>query len=464
MPVSVTTYPPRQISWSGEDARLLNWAGNTRLAPAGAVLTPADEDELRSYLRTESTRVRVIGSRMSAGRMLAAHADGGVLVDLHRLRGALGWTERTATFAGATPLQEVYDELSSRGRMLPASPGVIAEQTLAGALATGTHGQGLGQSSVADAAESIRMVLADGSVAEFDRADPRFPAVLLGLGCLGVTTAVTLRTRPSVVYTCRKRAVSAATLTTDLVAWNEADPLVKVWWFPQEDQVQVWSAAPAQADDIRAYRAAGGELLAHVGTGTHMNATVDRTLRDLREDVRVPIGSAADDNRPLRTVARFRDFTDVTGDIYQVFCRGIATPQINVEIGVPLTRAAAVIQRLQQWYASDRPRMHYPVILRCTGGSDAWLSPTQGTPTCYFGFVVYYAADGSLSAQGQDFLRSVERVVAAEGGRPHWGKYFDHALYDWPSLYPRWADFRRVRDELDPGHRFQNSFTRELLA
>ena len=328
MPVPVTTYPHRRIPRPGDDLRLRNWAGNTRLAHSGAVVTPADENELRAYLRTDPKRVRVIGSRMSSGRLLTAHADGGMLIDLSRLRGALAWTDDTATFAGGTPLQQVYDELSDRGRMLPATPGVIAEQTLAGALATGTHGQGLGQSSIADAAESIRLVLADGSVAEFDQADPRFPAVQLGLGCLGVTTAVTLRTQPSVVYTCRKQAVSADSLATDLIGWNEESALVKAWWFPQDNQVQVWSARPADTADLSAYQAAGGELLAHAATtGAGMNDTIERTLSTLRDDVRAD----ADGGKPLRTVARFADFTDVTGDVYQVFCRGIATPQINVD-------------------------------------------------------------------------------------------------------------------------------------
>ena len=94
--------------------------------------------------------------------------------------------------------------------------------------------------------------------------------------------------------------------------------------------------------------------------------------------------------------------------------------------------------------------MHYPVILRCTGPSEAWLSPSHGQETCYFGFVVYYAEDGSLSAEGESFLRAVERVLAAEGGRPHWGKYFDESLYDWPALYPQWEAFREVRERARP--------------
>ena len=55
-------------------------------------------------------------------------------------------------------------------------------------------------------------------------------------------------------------------------------------------------------------------------------------------------------------------------------------------------------------------------------------------------------------------------MLASEGGRPHWGKYFDEAQYDWPALYPRWESFRQVRDALDPRHRFANTFTSALFA
>ena len=71
----------------------------------------------------------------------------------------------------------------------------------------------------------------------------------------------------------------------------------------------------------------------------------------------------------------------------------------------------------------------------------------------FFGFVVYYAEDGSLSEDGLEFLRAAEELLAAFGGRPHWGKYFDEERYDWRALYPRWDDFLAVRDALDPRSR-----------
>ena len=451
-------YPARRTD-PGQGGEVLNWAQNAVLGRISAVSAPATEAELQALVAAGTGRIRVIGSRMSAGRMLEVGAPGDTLLDLGRLRGLLGTTDDTATFAGATPLQEVYEVLTGMGRMPTSAPGVIASQTLAGALATGTHGQGLRQSSIGDAAASIRMVLADGSVATFDRDHPWFPAVQLGLGVLGVTTAVTLRTEPSLVYTCSKSAVSAVDLAGDLQRWSTGHVMSKAWWFPDEDQVHVWTAREATDDEARAWRDGGRTLLERAETSDAMNATVETTLATMRSDTRI----VDEDGKPFRTVNRFKDFSDVTGDVYQVFCRGIATPQINVEIGVPLDRVAEVVEAVKAWHTATRPRMHYPIILRCTGPSAAWLSPSQGQDTCFFGFVVYYAEDGSLSEEGMSFLRAVERVLAAEGGRPHWGKYFDEALYDWPALYPQWGAFREVREALDPQHTFDNAFTAGLL-
>lgn len=364
-------YPRRQPQISPQESKLWNWAQNATLADTSSVATPASESELQAMLAKSTGKVRVMGSRMSPGRMLELQQRGDRLIDTSALRGLISSDADSATFAGGTPLHEVYELLSAMGRMLPASPGVIAAQTLAGALATGTHGQGLQQSSIGDEALSIRMVLADGSVQTFDRQHPWLPAVQLGLGSLGVVTAVTLRTCPSEIYTCFKNAVSADTLEQDLLTWNNDYALSKAWWFPGENQVHVWAARSATNEERAQYRENHGDLVKQEETSDAMNQTIDQTLEHMRNDTQI-----VDDNgKPFRTVTRFKDFSDVTGDVYQVFCRGIATPQINVEIAIPLARTAAVIARIKQWHSDTNPHMHYPVILRCTGASQSWLSP-----------------------------------------------------------------------------------------
>lgn len=452
-------YPLRHTDVNPKDDVLWNWAQNAQIGSRHQVQRPASEAELQALLRQSQGQIRVIGSKLSPGRMLHV-SEQDLLLDLSAFSGQTASDEHSVTFGGATPLDQVYRTLTGMNRMLASSPGVIAIQTLAGAMATGTHGQGLQQSSIADEALSIRMVLTDGSVREFTRGEPDFPAAQVSLGALGIVTAVTLRTEPFRIFTCHKNAVSADTLEQDLLRWNDEYPLSKAWWFVDDNRVHVWNAHQASDDERLRYEQQDRQVVEHEGQADDsLNDTIDQTLAHMHRDTQIQ----GKGGKQFRTVTRFRDFTDVTGDIYQLFCRGIAVPQINVEIGVPLAKTPAIISRIKQWYAANRPHMHYPIILRCTGASSAWLSPAYDQPTCFFGFVVYYADDGSLSPDGLHFLTEVEKLLAGEGGRPHWGKYYDEERYRWREIYPQWDAFRALRSQLDPQGRLGNDYIAPLF-
>src|SRR3982751_3367388 len=108
MSVDRLGYPHREPEQIGEDIRLRNWARNATLGTAGSVVAPVDEADLQAVLSATSGTVRMIGSRMSPGRMIDLFDGDGTLLDLGSLSGLLSITDETATFAGATPLEDVY--------------------------------------------------------------------------------------------------------------------------------------------------------------------------------------------------------------------------------------------------------------------------------------------------------------------------------------------------------------------
>lgn len=452
-------YPRRTVQINENEPQVWNWAQNALLGHRDTVRRPSNEAQLQKIITASPATVKVMGSRMSTGTLLRIETDQDTLIDPGELTGLLATTADTATFAAATPLHEVYRILSGMERMLPCSPGVIDLQTLAGAIATGTHGQGLGQSALADEVLRIRLIRADGEIVEFNHSDPWFGAVQLALGALGVMTEITLRTWPTRLYTCEKSASSAQTLSADIYDWNEQVPFSKAWWFPAENQVHVWRAREADSHEQTLYRLNQCQPVEQNRRDSTLNATVDDTLRHMENDTKIK----EKEGKPYQTVNRFKNFSDVTGDINQLFCRGIATPQINIEIGIPMHRAGQIIEKMQRWHTAANPHMHYPIILRCTGPSGAWLSPAYRQATCFFGFVVYYAEDGTLSPAGIHFINEAEKLLAQEGGRPHWGKYFNPDLYRWSALYPQWEDFRRVRTSLDPTGKFANKFINAIF-
>src|ERR1017187_8968187 len=122
-----------------------NWAGNQSARPR-RVITPRSADEVAEAVTAagaEGLRVRMTGSGHSFTG--AAVTDGLLPVE-----------------AGCS-LRVLNTHLQTRGLAL-ANMGDIQEQTVAGAIQTGTHGTGRDLASIAAQVAGLEMVLADGTI------------------------------------------------------------------------------------------------------------------------------------------------------------------------------------------------------------------------------------------------------------------------------------------------------------
>jgi FAD/FMN-containing dehydrogenase len=224
------------------DGRLWNWGGNLVLhAQANAVVCPRTEAELVALIQEQQHRrqqtgrggVKVVGSLLAASPMAAAPLNSeGMLVSLVHFASVVRQDATSITVGAGMQLCELYNLLLDQRRALTCSPGVITYQTIGGAIASCTHGQGLYQSSLSDIVSSVRVVLASGEVLVIDDADPRLGAFRASLGCLGVITEITLRTTAAHLMTCVKEATNMDSLIPQLATANAAHFMFKSWWFP----------------------------------------------------------------------------------------------------------------------------------------------------------------------------------------------------------------------------------------
>ncbi|WP_434447309.1 D-arabinono-1,4-lactone oxidase [Lentzea sp. E54] len=434
------------------------WTPRSTLASPDRIVRVASEDHLCDVLsRSRASPMTVLGGGYSRQRLV--HAGTGLLLDVTRMSGLTELGADTATFRAGTRLEVVHAVLRSIGRRMDCSPGVIAMQTLAGAIGTGTHGQGMRQSTLGDAIESVRLVDVEGVPHVVRRGDPEFGALQLHLGVLGVITELEVRTVPWTVHTCEKIAVGEEDFLGGFPEWSERYEFCKAWWFPQQRNGHVWRVREAAPHEQERFHRSGDQLVELTRENRSLNETVLATMDVMERHTRT-----TDPTRDqFRTVTRFMDFRDVTGDLYELLCKGIPVAQVNLEVALPFERFHRAQEALRRWFDRRRPELHYPVIVRATGASGAWLSPAHGTPSCYYGFVVYRAVDGSLPGDAMSALREAEELLAAEGGKPHWGKHFTPALYDFPRLFERWDDFLAVMRKADPDGRLGSTFTRSLL-
>lgn len=447
---------------------LFNWSRTNPLGALDQVWRPKSRDELQQLLREYPDRkLRLIGSGLSFEPIHSVYAEGSqaLLVDLHHLRGQLDKTADTVTYQAGTPLDTIYGDLIAMDRMLPASPGVIGIQTMGGALSTGTHGQGLHQSSLCDAVEALTVMLANGEIIGVDRTDPRFGAFVMGMGMLGVLLDVTLRTVPNRIMRCTKFTTDYPFLLAHNERLNREHGFVKSWWFAWTGESHIWLVDPASEEEVARYRAGGSEPLLLEGDvdsamSAALNDTIDATLQKMARDTK----DEARAGEHFETVRRFKDASDLVGNVYQILCKGIPAPQINCEVAVPLERMQEALAILQHWQECNPGALHYPFILRCTGPSEAWLSAAHGKSVCWIGFLVYLAADGTFVGGSMEQMRELQQLLVPLGGTPHFGKHLAMDLYDFPALLPRWHDFLALKAELDPLGRFENRWLGELFA
>ncbi len=447
---------------------LFNWSRTNPLGALDQVWRPTTRDELQQLLREYPERkLRLIGSGLSFEPIHSVYAEGSqaLLVDLHHLRGQLDKTADTVTYLAGTPLDTVYADLIAMDRMLPASPGVIGIQTLGGALSTGTHGQGLHQSALCDAVAALTVMLASGDIIRVDRTDPRFGAFVMGMGMLGILLDVTLNTVPNRIMRCTKFTTDYPFLLEHNERLNREHAFVKSWWFAWTGESHIWLVDPASDDEVARYRAGGSEPLVLEGDmdermNLALNATIDATLQKMARDTKDEVRAG----EHFETVRRFKDASDLVGNVYQILCKGIPAPQINCEVAVPLERMGEALEILQAWQEANPGVLHYPFILRCTGPSVAWLSAAHDKSVCWIGFLVYLAADGTFVGGSMEQMRELQQLLVPLGGIPHFGKHLAMDLYDFPALLPRWHDFLALKRELDPHGRFENRWLGDLFA
>src|SRR5216684_8616232 len=215
-----------------------NWADNYTFS-AGRIHRPASVDEVRKLV-ARSPRIRAIGVRHSFNGVADSPGD---LVDLRDIDpGILIDPERrTVTVGAATNYGVLAAHLQRMGWALH-NMASLSHVTVAGAIATGTHGSGDRLGNLATAVEALEIVCATGDVMTIRRGDPGFDGAVVALGVLGIVTRVTLDIEPA--FSMRQDAFEGlawAALLADLDAVMSAGysvslmtswsgPTVTRWW------------------------------------------------------------------------------------------------------------------------------------------------------------------------------------------------------------------------------------------
>ncbi|MFF6998369.1 D-arabinono-1,4-lactone oxidase [Streptomyces sp. NPDC008313] len=433
---------------SGRNGTWRNWAGNVVSRPVREV-APASVEELSAAVRRaaeDGLRMKAVGTGHS---FTAAAATDGVLVRPHLLTGIRSPDREagTVTVEAGTPLKRLNTALAREGLSLT-NMGDIMEQTVSGATSTGTHGTGRDSASIAAQIKGLELVTADGSVLSCsEKENPEvFAAARIGIGALGIISAITFAVEPLFLLTAREEPMTFDKVTSDFDELFTENEHFEFYWFPHT----------GNCNTKRNNRSAGPER----PVGRLSGWFEDEFLSNGVFQAASSLGRAVPATIP--TIARIssralsaRTYTDIP---YKVFTSPRRVRFMEMEYCVPREALVDTLRELKSMVDRSSLRIGFPVEVRTAPADDITLSTASGRESAYIAVHVY------RGSPYQAYFTAAERILTAHEGRPHWGKVHTRDAEYFDRVYPRFGEFTALRDRLDPDRRFGNDYLRRVLG
>lgn len=428
--------------------RWRNWGRNQQC-------TPIAFERARSELEV----VEAVGRARRLGQTLKVVGSGHSFTDIACTEGrllsiddmdrvvAVDREAGTMTVEAGITIGRLNQELAERGLAL-ANLGDIDRQTIAGAVATGTHGTGAGFGGLATFIRGLEIVTGDGDVVRCspDEEAELFHCARVGLGALGVVTRITLACEPAFTLRHEERPGRLDEVIADLDSLVDGHDHFELYWLPHTDTCALLAndrvdEEPRPKSAFKRWRA---EVFypnyffgALVGAGRLVPAAVPR----IAEVVAGTVGNARLVDRSDRILisTRVLRFTEM-------------------EYAIPRVHAGEALRAIRDLVDDGGHRISFPVEVRFAAPDDIPLSTAHGRETCYL------AVHVARGVPNEAYFRGVEAIMDRFDGRPHWGKVHFQTAANLRTRYPEWDRFLAARDRLDPDRRFANSYLDRVLG
>ncbi|KAI2605185.1 L-gulonolactone/D-arabinono-1,4-lactone oxidase, partial [Hypoxylon fragiforme] len=357
-------------------------------------------------------------------------------------------------------LYALCEELEKHGLAMP-NLGSINQQSIAGAISTGTHGSSLRHGLMSEDVLSLRITIADGTTRFCSPEDnpELFRAALISLGALGIITEVTFRAVPEFILRWQQviDADSKMLNAWEKDLWTQTE-FVRVWWYPYTRRAVVWTAEKTDSSPLvdpptSYYDGALGYYIYH--NLLYLSQFCPRALPWIEWFV---FGMQYGFRNGTRSRA-------VQPSRRALLMNCLYSQFVN-EWAIPLRRGPEALRRLSSWlnrlppsdpdyvphgipFSAEGLYVHAPVEVRVSNTDPAanekasqpektrpFLDPTvrDGGATLYLNATLYrpYYTDPPCTER---YYEAFEWLMREMGGRPHWAKNFETRGADIEGMY-----------------------------
>lgn len=419
-----------------------NYGRNLRFRPR-RIVRPRTVDELAATIR-DATHLRAVGAAHSWSPAIVTDDT---LVSLDRMRRplALDRERRTVTVEAGMRLRELNAYLDREGLAL-ANLGSIDSQSVAGVIATGTHGTGRAFPCLSAQVARLDLIDGAGRAVRIARGEPDFDGAVVGLGALGIVHAVTF----DVVDAFRLHDVTGVEPVDDVIERIDEHVAscdhLKLWWLVPDDAAVVFryqrTARPATDSALRrwfkdrmvAVAVYRGLLAVGHLSGRRWIPGINRFL-------------TREAGRPLDRIV----------ESHVGFLTPVPPVHAETEWAFDAANARELLRAYRRLLTSSGHTFNFVQEIRFTRADELWLSPAYRRDSIWLS--LYNIDRRRWPAQLQMF----ETFARAHGGRPHWGKQasFDHAYLR--GQYARLPDFAALAARHDPDGKLRNPWLDAIL-
>jgi L-gulonolactone oxidase len=341
------------------------------------------------------------------------------------------------TIQGGATIAQLNAALATHGLALPTN-GEWSGASVAGSMASGTHGGSSHHGILASSAVGLRLVTVGGSVLDLRRGDVGFDHASVSLGLLGVISTIRFRCEEAFHLELAMRAVPLSWYAAHHAAEDRDHEFHAAVWIPGVDAVITFTADRAPKpirSRRRRERYSPATLLLNrcardFGVRSFPRRWFTATTSDRCDRVLSPIH---DSPSRVRLV------------------RALSSDWREAEMAVPLPRAGEALNALAALIRRYPRALTNAIGMRATGPDTASLSPCYERATWWF--ALHYHHDPA-------FEEELTALFEWLDARAHWGKYVALGVNHLRTRYPRWQAFRRMRAALDPHDLLANDFSR----
>jgi len=420
-----------------------NWAHTLKFKP-DRFYEPETEEQVIQIVKEAAARggrVRTRGGGHSWSHFVVTDDT---LLQLDKLNKSLvnDVRENRYTVEAGIRLKDLIRNMELGGKAMR-NLGSITEQSIAGAISTGTHGTGVKLRNLSASVVEMNLVTGTGDLLTIKETDTELlDAARVSMGALGIVTKVTLDVVPMYELEHVTYLTKFDHVIDKLDQLKDENVRYLIWWLaapigPKDNVIVITMNPPGTPPGVLG----NAQVIGTPGTTAPPMDT---------NDLLGMLMNLFPENSFNKVLKR-------TGKYYEI----LTIPLIPVlhrefEYAVPVKNAAEALLQLRHIFDEGDIATTLPVEVRYVAADQSLMSPARGQDVCYIGV--------STQPNANEVYSRVEPIMKDLGGRPHWGKHFTLRRSEVEAMYPdSYEKFRQIRKQLDPHGVFTNTLLSQLF-